>query len=58
VPGAVGHGIAVANRPVIKIFVDRLTPEARAAAPAAVEGVPVVLEEVGTIVALPSCRKQ
>jgi hypothetical protein len=58
VPGAVGHGVGVTNRPVIKIFVDRLTPEARAAAPTAVEGIPVVLEEVGTIVALPSCRKQ
>lgn len=52
-PGWVGHGIGMdaAGRPVIKVFVEKLTPEAKAAVPAAVDGVPVEVEETGLIVA-------
>jgi hypothetical protein len=58
VPGAVGHGVGIAGGPVITVLVERLTPQVRAAAPTDLDGVPVVLEEVGTIRALPTCRKQ
>jgi hypothetical protein len=59
VPGAVGHGVGLGNgnAPVIKIFVRELTPEARAAARASAEGIPVVLEEIGDVRALPACVK-
>jgi hypothetical protein len=43
---------------VIKILVEEITPGAQGAAPQQLEGVPVVLEEVGRIQALPICVKQ
>jgi hypothetical protein len=57
VPDSVGHAVGVGNSPVIKIFVQSLTPRARAAAPRQIEGVPVVLEEVGEIKGMPFCSK-
>lgn len=58
VPGAVGHAVGFANGAVIKILVDRLTPQAQAAARRQIEGVPVVLEEVGQIHGMPFCSKR
>jgi len=58
VPGAVGHAVGVGNSPVIQILVQELTPRAQAAAPRQLEGVPVVLEEVGEIRGMPFCSKQ
>ena len=58
VPGAVGHAIGLGNSPVIKILVDQITPGAQARAPRDLEGVPVVLEEVGQLHAMPSCAKK
>lgn len=58
VPGAVGHAVGVGNSPVIKILVQTLTPRAQAAAPRQIEGVPVVLEEVGDVRGMPFCSKK
>jgi hypothetical protein len=58
VPGAVGHAVGVGNSPVIQILVQELTPRAQAAAPRQLEGVPVVLEEVGEIRGMPFCSQQ
>lgn len=58
VPGAVGHAVSAGNSPVIQILVQELTPRAQAAAPRQLEGVPVVLEEVGEIRGMPFCSKQ
>jgi hypothetical protein len=57
VPGAVGHAVGTGNSPVIKILVQNLTPRAQAAAPRQIEGVPVVLEEVGEVKGMPFCSK-
>jgi hypothetical protein len=57
VPGAVGHAVGAGTSPVIKILVQSLTPRAQAAAPRQIEGVPVVLEEVGDIRGMPFCSK-
>ena len=57
-PGAVGHAVSAGNSPVIQILVQELTPRAQAAAPRQLEGVPVVLEEVGEIRGMPFCSKQ
>jgi hypothetical protein len=58
VPGAVGHAVGVANSPVIEILVQQLTPRSQALAPRQLEGVPVVLEEVGEIRGMPFCSRQ
>jgi hypothetical protein len=58
VPGAVGHAVGAGNSPVIKILVQELTSRAQALAPRQLEGVPVVLEEVGEIRGMPFCSKQ
>jgi hypothetical protein len=58
VPGAVGHAVGVGNGPVIQILVQKLTPRAQASAPRQLEGIPVVLEEVGEIRSMPFCSKQ
>jgi hypothetical protein len=58
VPGAVGHAVGVGNSPVIKILLQTLTPRAQAAAPRQIEGVPVVLEEVGDVRGMPFCSKK
>jgi hypothetical protein len=58
VPGGVGHGIGIgrAGRVVIKVYVEKDTPEARAAIPDSVDGIPVEIEETGKIVPFPGCR--
>ena len=58
VPGAVGHAVGLGNKPVIKILVEQLTPGLEGAAPQQLEGVPVEVEEIGHIVALPVCAKR
>jgi hypothetical protein len=58
VPGAVGHAIGMGNSPLIQILVEQITPEAQARAPRELEGVPVVLEEVGQLRAMPACAKK
>lgn len=52
-PHAVGHAVGVdpAGRVVIKVLLERDGPGARAALPARIDGIPVVPEVVGTIVA-------
>jgi hypothetical protein len=53
VPGATGHAVGVAgNAAVIKVYVETLTDRARQAVPAQLDGVPVVLEATGPIMAL------
>jgi hypothetical protein len=58
VPGAVGHAVGAGNNPVIQILVQELTPRAQAAAPRQLEGIPVVLVEVGEIRGMPFCSKR
>jgi hypothetical protein len=53
VPGAVGHAVGIGG--AIKILVRELTPRAQAAAPKQLEGVPVVLEQVGDVRGMPFC---
>lgn len=57
VPGAVGHAVGAGNSPVIKILVQEITPRAQASAPRQLEGVPVILEEVGIVKGMPFCSK-
>lgn len=65
IPGAVGHAVSLSEQdavtfggPVIKVLVDAITPETRARAPERLDGVPVVLEEIGEILGLSrvACR--
>ena len=58
VPGAVGHAVGAGNSPVIKILVTEITPGAQARAPRQVDGIPVVLEEVGDVRGMPFCSKR
>ena len=58
VPGAVGHAVGVGNSPVIKILVREITPGAQARAPRQLDGIPVVLEEVGDVQGMPFCSKR
>jgi hypothetical protein len=58
VPGAVGHAVGAGNSPLIKILVREITPGAQASAPRQLEGIPVVLEEVGDIKGMPFCSKR
>ena len=63
VPGAIGHAVGVpenANNVVIKVYVTEATARTRQALPVALEGIPVILEEVGQVVALGSapCRQR
>ena len=54
IAGAVGTGIGVADQsgqPTIEVYVDKLTPQAKAAAPQEVEGTPVKVIENGGFVA-------
>jgi hypothetical protein len=54
IPGAVGTGIGASDkpgRPAIEVYLDKITPEAQAAAPKEVEGLPVKLIENGGFVA-------
>jgi hypothetical protein len=58
VPGAVGHAVGAANgRAVIQVLVETITPAARAAIRDEMDGVPVVLEEVGQVRAFPACTR-
>ena len=56
--GAIGHAVGMGNSPVIQVLVEEITPGARAQLPAELEGIPVVLEEVGQVRGMPSCRKK
>ena len=58
VPGGVGHGIGVGRkgRAVIKVYVEKDTPEVRSAVPDSIDGTPVEIEETGRMVALSICR--
>ena len=58
VPGAIGHAVGVGNSPVVKILVREITPGAQAAAPRQVDGIPVILEEVGDVRGMPFCSKK
>ena len=58
VPGAIGHAVGAGNSPVVKILVREITPRAQAAAPRQVDGIPVVLEEVGDVRGMPFCSKK
>lgn len=54
IPGAVGTGIGMSDQPgqpAIEVYVEKLTPQARAVAPKEVEGMPVKLIENGGFVA-------
>ena len=54
IPGVVGTGIGISDQPgqpEIEVYLKKLTPEAQAAAPKTVEGVPVKLIETGGVVA-------
>jgi hypothetical protein len=54
IPGAVGTGIGFSDQPgqpAIEVYLKKLTPEAQAAAPKDVEGIPVKLIENGGVVA-------
>lgn len=54
IPGAVGTAIGMsdqAGKPAIEVYVTKMTPQAQAAAPKEVEGVPVKLIENGGFVA-------
>ena len=57
VPGAIGHAVGAGNSPVVKILVREITPAAQRAAPRQVDGIPVVLEEVGDVKGMPFCSK-
>ncbi len=52
-PNVVGHGIGagLGDSPVIKVFVEKDAESVRRALPAVVDGHPIVVEEVGLIVA-------
>ena len=58
VPGAIGHAVGLGNSPVVKILVREITPAAQRAAPRQVDGIPVVLEEVGDVQGMPFCSKK
>jgi hypothetical protein len=54
IPGAVGSGIAAGDQPgqpAIVVYVTKMTPQVKAAAPKDVEGTPVKVTESGEIVA-------
>lgn len=54
IPGAVGTAIGMSDQPghpAIEVYIDKMTPEAEAAAPKEVEGLPVKLIENGGFVA-------
>ena len=54
IPGAVGTAVGMsdqAGKPAIEVYVTKMTPQAQAAAPKEVEGVPVKLIENGGFVA-------
>jgi hypothetical protein len=54
IPGAVGTGIGISDQPgqpAIEVYLKKLTPQAQAAAPKEVEGMPVKLIQSGSFVA-------
>ena len=62
VPGAVGHAVGLTpNGVAIKVYVVEMSERARQALPSQIEGVPVVIEAVGRIMAIGSmgaCTKR
>jgi hypothetical protein len=58
VPGAIGHAVGVGNSPVLQTLVREITPGAQARAPRQLDGIPVVLEEVGDVRGMPFCSKR
>jgi len=58
-PEVVGHGVSysknVPGRLVIRLFVKKLTSVVQKSTPAALEGVPIEIEETGEISALQTC---
>ena len=58
VPGAIGHAVGAGASPVLKVLVTEITPRARAAAPRQLDGIPVILEEVGEVLGMPFCSKR
>ncbi|RPI27478.1 MAG: hypothetical protein EHM61_08325 [Acidobacteria bacterium] len=51
-PGAIGHAVGAGNgRAVIKVLVEELSPEAVLGAPREIEGIQVVVEPIGKIMA-------
>jgi hypothetical protein len=58
VPGAIGHAVGAGNSPVVQILVREITPAAQRAAPRQVDGIPVVLEEVGDVQGMPFCSRR
>jgi hypothetical protein len=63
VPDAIGHAVGIpenGNAVVIKVYVREASDRSRRALPAQLEGIPVVLEAVGDVVALSQvpCRKR
>jgi len=57
VPGAIGHAVDAGASPVLQVLVTEVTGRAQAAAPRQIEGVPVVLVEVGEIKGMPFCSR-
>ena len=54
IPGVVGTGVGIGEQPgeaAIEVYVKKITPEAQAAAPSSLDGVPVRLVEKGEFVA-------
>ncbi len=57
VPGVVGTAVGLCNqKPCIKVFVVKKTPELSQRIPAQLEGYPVSIEETGEIKAMPQNR--
>ncbi len=57
-PRSVGHGIGLgrSGQVVIKLYVEKDTPEVREAVPDSVDGIPVEIEETGRIIPFSHCR--
>jgi hypothetical protein len=55
VPTAIGHAVGIGGNGVaIKVYVEEMTDRARQGAPAALDGVPVVVEAIGRVMAIGS----
>jgi hypothetical protein len=56
--GGVGHGIGFGRngQVVIKVYVEKDTPEVQVAMPASIDGIPVEIEETGQIIPFSRCR--
>ena len=55
VPGAIGHAVGLGGNGVaVKVYVEEMTDRARQGAPAALDGVPVIVEAIGRVMAIGS----